>query len=161
MTCREGGLDPGIRGSPHSAPPPAGEVGWVHASRSVPPQLTNAQTHLVFRAGSRRPAQRGSRGGGRHGGPAPILVGRRCAPRSGFAPTSRLEPGLAAPAGLPSRHPPGGPAPGGPWRLACIRSRSDRLGSPSWSDQLSHSAGPTLPRPPRIAAGTWPLPTHS
>lgn len=94
MTCGEGGLAPGAPGSRHSAPP---------LPEASPPRLTKAQTHLGFRAGSPRPAQRGSRDSWRPGGPAPILVRGCRAPRSRAAPTSRPEPGLAGtrPASLP------------------------------------------------------------
>lgn len=90
-------------GLPPQRSAPAGGVERVPASRGVPQRLTKAQTHLGSRAGSPRPAQRGSRGCGRPGGPAPILVRGRCAPRSRAAPTSRPEPGLvgARPASLP------------------------------------------------------------
>lgn len=144
---------------------PAGGVERVPASQGVPQRLTKAQTHLGSHAGSPRPAQRGSGGCGRPGGPAPILVGGRCAPRSRAAPRRAHFPPRARarrrPAGLPSRHPPGGSAPGGPWRLLGVPGRSDRLGRPSWPARLSHSAGPTLPRLFRILAGFGSLPQHT
>ena len=99
------------------------------------------------RRGPRGPSRRGSPRRRHISAPARALRGRfsgapgaaagRGAPLP--SPSAAWAPARAAsgsrarrrPAGLPSRHPPGGPAPGGPWRLVCIPGRSDRLGSPS------------------------------
>lgn len=141
---------PGLRapGSP-TVLRPGRSLGWCRPPHPTPrppdPPTPGSprRRHISAPArGALRPAHRGSRDCGRPGGSAPILVGGRSAasaprPLPAGSPARRHR-------GLPSRHPPGGPARGGPWLAS---GRSDRLGSPSWPARLSHSAGPT-PRPP-------------
>lgn len=109
--------------APRTVLRPRRSLGWARGSRGAPPRLTKAQAHLGSRAGSPRPAQRGSGGCGRPGGSAPIPVGGRRAPASAPRPLPAGSPGSPAPlpvtprAALP-REGPGGRLASGPVRPA-------------------------------------------
>lgn len=128
---------------------PAGGVERVPASQGVPQRLTKAQTHLGSHAGSPRPAQRGSGGCGRPGGPAPILVGGRCAPRSRAAPRPlpAPSPGSSAPGRPPFPSPPGRLCPGralaAPWRPGPVGPAGPPfLARPAESQRWPHPPAP-------------------
>lgn len=149
MFCKEGGLDLGVPGSHHSALPLPAESGGF-GPPGVHPWLTNAQTHLGSRAGSPRPAQRGSRSCGWPGGSAPILVvGRQAPPQRRLLPTR--SPGLPAPARPSFPSPPGRPC---PWRALAARLHPGPVrpaGQPFLARPAESQRWPHPPRPP----GSW------
>ena len=140
--ARGSGAGSGLPGRPPAAHPGADTSrvpSWVSAAASAGLQTLRA-------AG--RPHS--------HTGPQPPSA-QQSPRRAHFPPRARS---TRRPAGLPSRHPLGGPALGGPRRLVCIPGPSDRLGSPSWPSRLSHSAGPTHPPRCRQAPGQQPPAAH-